>query len=149
MISKWARWLGKMQRPYTLAWNEKHVLFAFCINMVQLLDLSTMVSPDHTCQRCMCLQVTDLQSWGRWWTAIGRTQCGLWGRVRISGAQRAQILWRTGSATSGAACDTAGTWVVFPGSLCRACVQYPKQLPCLHVKKAAWFRKSPLFRESA
>lgn len=32
MISKWSGWLGKMQRPYTFAWNEKHVLFAFCIS---------------------------------------------------------------------------------------------------------------------
>lgn len=133
MISKWVRRLRKMQKPYrSFAWNEKHVQFAFSINIVQLLGLSTTVSRYQTCQRCMCLPVTDLQSRGRCEAGgeqqLGGLRHGLWVRVRISRAQRVLITWGTGSATSGAAHDTAGAWVVFTGSLCRARLQCPKQI---------------------
>lgn len=69
----------------------------------------------------------DRQVWGRQ-QQLGGLRHGLWVRVRVAGARRAQITWGTGSVTSGDTHDTAGTWLVFAGSLGRAHVQYPKQI---------------------
>lgn len=143
-----------MQRPHIFTWNEKHLLLAFCINVVQLLGLFTLVSPWQFCQRCMCLQATDLQWWGRCEAGdeqqLGALRHGLWVRVRMSGAQlMCPNHTRDRSAASGVARDRAGTWGIFTGSLCRAGVQHPKQI---HVwrrcEEGSMFRKNLLFRES-
>lgn len=115
---------------------KKHILFAFCRNIVQLFGLSTMVTLYQTCWRCMCLQVMDLQSFGRREAGgeplLVGLRCGLWKHQRIFRAWRAQITRGTGSATSGVVCDTVGTWMAFTRSLCAAYLQASQVDPLVY-----------------
>lgn len=115
---------------------KKHVTVAFCSNIVQLFCLSTTVSLYQTCWRCMCLQtwtcspsMSMKQAMSSSW---GGLRCGLWKHQRIFRAWRAQTKRKTGSATSGAVCDTTGTWMIFSGSLCTAYLQASQVDPCVY-----------------
>lgn len=115
---------------------KKHVIVAFCSNMVQLYCLSTPVSLCQTCWRCMRLQDVDLQPFNKSEAGseqlLGGLRCGLWKHRRIFRAWHAQTKWKTESATSGAVCDTVGTWMIFTGSLCTAYLQASQVDPCVY-----------------
>lgn len=125
-----------MWRPYTCFARKSMYCLHFAAIIVQLFGPSTMMTLSQTCWRCMCLQVMDLQSFGRFETGDeqllrGLTR-GLWKHQRIFGAQRAWTTWRTGSDTSGAVCDAVGTWMTFTGSLCTAYLQASQADPCVY-----------------
>lgn len=152
MISKWARWLEKMHRLYaSFAWNEKHILLAFRISTVQLLGLSTMVGLYHTCQRWMCLQVTDLQSCGR--SEAGDEQQlrglrhGLWVSQDICSTACPNHEGR-GLPPLEQHMTQQGHGCIYWGHCAELVSNIPSRSMWLLVRKAAWFRKSLLFRES-
>lgn len=123
----------------------------FASVMVQLLGLSTMVNPYQTCPRCMCLQVTDPQSWGRYGAGNSNWEDSNMGFESESEYQECSMP-KSHEGQSLPLLETHMTQQGHGWYLLGHCVELVSSIPsrsmCLHVQKAVWFRKRLLFRES-
>lgn len=79
MINKWARWLGKTQRPYTFALNEKHVLFEFASIWCSCLTFPpwwARTTPAKGVRASRSRPAVLRQVWGRYEQQLGGLNAG-------------------------------------------------------------------------